>query len=274
MDIRTYISSGIIESYLLGLVTEAEAQELEGYAAEYTEVRDAIEEQRLALEAYAMSQQVTPPGDMKVKIWERLQAANSNPLSGQSDEEASSAALNISTSKQPFISWLVAACVILLIGSVITNIVLWRQQQVANAAIAAMLHKQQQQSKELSIKNNAIVAYEQYVRLMRDPNTITVTMEAVGDHTSNTAAILWNKITKEVFLAHNNLPEAPAGKQYQLWAIVDGKPVSAGLFNAGQTALLIPMKAIEHAEMFAVTLEPQGGNVTPTLDQMYVAGKI
>ena len=34
------------------------------------------------------------------------------------------------------------------------------------------------------------------------------------------------------------------------------------------------MKVIPQAEMFAVTLEKEGGSPTPTLDEMYVAGKI
>jgi len=34
------------------------------------------------------------------------------------------------------------------------------------------------------------------------------------------------------------------------------------------------MKKIAHASAFAVTLEPRGGSATPTMDQMYVLGKV
>ena len=44
--------------------------------------------------------------------------------------------------------------------------------------------------------------------------------------------VYWNKQTKDVFLLVNALPKAAAGKQYQLWAIVDGVPVDAGMLNA------------------------------------------
>lgn len=273
MDIRTYISSGIIESYLLGLATEAEAQELEDYAARYPEVREAIEDQRLALESYTASLTVKPPEDLKEKLWGLLQAENLEsavePPTGNNVPQA------MTLKRRPFFtSWWAAASVILFIGSMIVNFVLWRQQQAADKSIEAMKRVQEQQNRDLSVKENVILAYQQYMKLASDTNTVTVTMKGVGNHTSNTAAILWNKETKEVFLSHNNLPQAPAGKQYQLWAIVDGKPVDAGVFDAGQEKLLIPMKTTARAEMFAVTLEPSGGSIAPTLDQMYVAGKI
>jgi len=37
---------------------------------------------------------------------------------------------------------------------------------------------------------------------------------------------------------------------------------------------LIKMKNIQNAAMFAVTIEPKGGSVNPTLDLMQVAGEV
>lgn len=48
-----------------------------------------------------------------------------------------------------------------------------------------------------------------------------------------------------------------------------------GVFETGTDAKIIQkMKSVNNAEMFAVTLEKKGGSPEPTLDQMYVAGKI
>ena len=71
----------------------------------------------------------------------------------------------------------------------------------------------------------------------------------------------------------NNLPLAPSDKQYQLWAIVDGKPVDAGIIgdcNGG----LCKLKNIPKASAFAITLEKKGGSPTPTLTAMFVMGAI
>lgn len=48
-----------------------------------------------------------------------------------------------------------------------------------------------------------------------------------------------------------------------------------GVFEMGDTAsLLQKMKVTGKAQMFAVTLEKKGGALQPTMEQMYVAGKI
>ncbi|HEV8079376.1 MAG TPA: anti-sigma factor, partial [Chitinophagaceae bacterium] len=72
-----------------------------------------------------------------------------------------------------------------------------------------------------------------------------------------------------------NLPQTPDGKQYQLWAIVDGKPVDAGMISTEKGIYHIQkMKSFGKAEAFAITMEKKGGSPTPTMDQMIVQAKI
>jgi len=90
------------------------------------------------------------------------------------------------------------------------------------------------------------------------------------------AKIFWMQNTGEVFIDPSNLPDAPAGKQYQLWAIVDGKPVDAGMIltsKKGDKYRIQKMKTFGKAEAFAVTLEPEKGNPTPQ-GPMFVMGKM
>ena len=84
-----------------------------------------------------------------------------------------------------------------------------------------------------------------------------------------------NKKSKEVFIELHKLPKPETGKQYQLWAIVDGKPVDAGMITMteGDTSLH-RMKDFESAQAFAITLEKEGGVPSPTLSELYVLGSI
>ena len=81
--------------------------------------------------------------------------------------------------------------------------------------------------------------------------------------------LAWNTKDKMIYLMKSQLPAAPIGKQYQLWAIVDKKPVDLGVFDLKEGT--IAMRAIGKAEAFAVTLEKTGGNPTPT-SEVYVVG--
>ena len=74
----------------------------------------------------------------------------------------------------------------------------------------------------------------------------------------------------------SNLPAIPAGMQYQLWGIVDGKPVDAGLIittTADKKYRIQKMKSFgkSKVEAFAVTLETAGGNPTPKGDMYAVS---
>jgi anti-sigma-K factor RskA len=57
---------------------------------------------------------------------------------------------------------------------------------------------------------------------------------------------------------------------------MNGKPVDLGVIGADvwQEKLLVKMKGVNEAQAFAITLEPKGGSVNPTMDQMYVVGKL
>ena len=87
------------------------------------------------------------------------------------------------------------------------------------------------------------------------------------------ATVYWDTASHDVWLLANNLPMPASDKQYQLWAIFDGKPVDLGVFDIKKEKLLIRAKNAQGAEAFAITLEKKGGNPTPAGD-MYVMGKL
>jgi len=88
---------------------------------------------------------------------------------------------------------------------------------------------------------------------------------------SGHAQVIWNTKTHEVFVAGVSLPAPPSGKQYQLWAIVDGKPVDAGVMHEIKNVAQ-KMKTFDRADAFAISIEKEGGNPTPT--EVYMMGKV
>ncbi|MEJ0083604.1 MAG: anti-sigma factor [Puia sp.] len=91
---------------------------------------------------------------------------------------------------------------------------------------------------------------------------------------SSLATVYWNTQSKDVYLLVNKLPAPVPDKQYQLWAIVDGKPVDAGVFEMAEGISFVKLKTIPKAEAFAITLEKKGGSTKPDMDAMYVMGKV
>ncbi len=261
MDIKAYIESGVIESYVLGMADTQEAAELEQMASQYPEVRQAIDAFESALEQQAMAAAVVPPAHVKEALFTTLV-----PEFKKEERKARVVAFGWSR-------YVAAASVILLVVSAALNVYFYNQFTSTSKDYQALLLKnntliaenQNTQAKALDLYNS--------MQIMSDPTMIKVSMAGTPGRESNLATVFWDSKSKDVYLLPNKLPQAAEGKQYQLWAIVDGKPVDAGVMDA--CTGLCKMKNISGtAVAFAITLEKKGGNPTPTMDQMYVLGKV
>jgi hypothetical protein len=65
VSLERFISSGIIELYVTGMASEAEAKELEAAMATYPELEREVESCRRDLEQYVSLQAIAPPPAIK-----------------------------------------------------------------------------------------------------------------------------------------------------------------------------------------------------------------
>jgi hypothetical protein len=105
-----------------------------------------------------------------------------------------------------------------------------------------------------------------------DSNTVSKVLKGQAVSPSSKAIVYWNKTNQKVYLSIKSLPAPPEGRQYQLWALKDEKPVNAGVIEMDN--VLQKMLDIDNANSFAVTLEKKGGSLTPDLEALYLMGKI
>ncbi|MBX9853539.1 MAG: anti-sigma factor, partial [Cytophagaceae bacterium] len=108
--------------------------------------------------------------------------------------------------------------------------------------------------------------------ILMDTMTTKIVLKGMPVSPASKATAYWNKNSKDVMIAVANLPAPPSDKQYQLWALKDGKPIDAGVFEMNSD--MQQMKNIEGAQAFAVTLEKKGGSPVPTLEALYLMGNI
>ncbi|MDE3252137.1 MAG: anti-sigma factor [Bacteroidota bacterium] len=258
MDIKAYIETGVIESYVLGMAEAQEVAELERLRLQYPEIQEAIDSFEAALEKQAMAAATAPSPQVKANLLASLNFE-------KEEEKTKRVSMNLSR-------FVAAASIILLVASAALNVYYYNQFKSTSLAYQALLveknslfaENQNSQTKALDLYNS--------MQLMSDPSFTKISMPGIPGKEGNLATVFWNEKSKDVYLLANKLPSAAPDKQYQLWAIVDGKPVDAGLIGA--CAGLCKMKNIPKASLFAITLEKKGGSPTPTLDQMYVAGKV
>ena len=112
-----------------------------------------------------------------------------------------------------------------------------------------------------------LAVYRGAVDLLRDPATRVVELRGRGTGGSATARMIWNDASGG-HLVVSGLAPAPAGQTYELWTIAGGTPRPAGTFgvdpNGRGVHRVPPESARGGVDVFAVTLEPEGGTPAPT----------
>ena len=257
MDIQTYISSGIIESYALGTASQEEASILECVMKNNAEVMQAVFETQEIFERLATQQAMNPPSHLKAEIMTKLEFNNSEEKVGKIIP------LNKKVEESSFSTipgWMKAASVAVLFGLVY----LGYEVNSKNTQIQEIAYNNTELSAKVSQLEEMNAVYKNSKKIM---------LKGVEKHPDMLAEVYYDESNK-VYLDIKNLPAAPTGKQYQLWAIVDGKPVDMGMYDEQSQSKVQSMKSVKAPQAFAITLEKEGGNPTPTMEEMYVMGTI
>jgi len=271
VNIEEYISSGILEAYIFDELSESDRAEVRSMAEKYPEVKLALEEAEETFLAFTAKGTIEPPAKAKSNLFAEL-GIEENADNHSTTEVKSLPIEKKSSGFYPYLS--AAASLVAIIGIVLT--LYYRNQWLASESrISELITQNQTMAQQYNVVKNQAEQYASNLEVLRKPGLETVELKGLDIAPDANAVVHWNKKSSEVFLNAKKMPSNPNDLQYQLWAIVDGKPVDMGIFDVvGDMTSLIKMKNIENASAFAVTLEPRGGSVNPTMEQMYVIGQI
>jgi anti-sigma-K factor RskA len=250
VNVQEYISSGIVESYVLGLASVEERSEFEKMCKQYPEVLQARLAFELSLEKQAMQNAIEPSADLKQKVF----------------DEINSPAKIISIAEPPIRKmnwWKYAAAVfiILFAGSLYWSITLQK--------------KKKELSEQLNESNTKMAQLEKDLKVLQgNPAVKMARMDGTTISPQSYTTVYWDTTSHDVYLLVNNLPKPASDQQYQLWALLNGQPIDMGMLEISEKPLqLYHMKNVQSAQAFAITLEKKGGSSTPKGD-MYVMGKL
>lgn len=263
MTKEEFISSGLLELYATGISSQEESRMVQEYLTKYPDLLEELKQIEISLEKYAQANSIAPAASFKEKLMQRV-------FPGEEDNKVTAPVIYMK--KQGGGSFifklLAAASVILLLVSIILNYTIYRKYHDTKDALQIAQQKMEQQDKS----NRAM---SEDLNVMTNKYAQPVVLSGTAQSPEAVAKIFWMKNTGQVYVDPTNLPQVPAGKQYQLWAIVDGKPLDAGMITTKKGIYHIQkMKSFGKADAFAITLEKEGGSPTPTMDAMIVSTKL
>ncbi|RFZ91874.1 hypothetical protein D0C36_10515 [Mucilaginibacter conchicola] len=275
-DVKAYIESGVLELYVLGDLSPEERLDVEKMALEHPAVKTELAEIEQSLEMFAQEHAIEPSEGLRGKIVNStlVNLGDDRIFTKQrkhSDEEEYEDDKVITMPKRTqFYKYAFAACLTLLLISIYGMVSLYSQLQESNTQLATLQADKTKFANQVNFKDNQL-------RIYRDSNYRIVRLKGLPKTPAASMMLAWNPSSQKVMVDMESmtLPKHDDKHEYQLWALVKGKPVDMGLFDnaAADSAIVKEMKNVALAQGFAVTLEPKGGSVNPTLDQMVVIGQ-
>lgn len=261
MKNKELIESGNLELYVFGLLSEAEATEIAKIAEVDVEVKNEIVS--IEKSVIALSSSFAPT----------LSAENYSKIKQKLDLDKEVIQLKPKSNISQYIGWTAAAIFLLGCGF------LYNLQRNNVNEIEDLLDKKNTLEQTVSTKEKLNNQINTSYAVLKDENNIVVKLAGQAISPTSSAKVYWNSKTNKVFVDASSLPNPPEGMVYQVWSLKLAPtltPTSIGLIDNAEDKMkyLIEVDGTVGAEAFGITLEPEGGSKTPTMEQLYTLGKV
>ncbi len=249
--ITTFLSSGLLDKYLMGTTTDAEAQQVETYISKYPEVQNAYNTLQYNLEIVAKSNAVEAPKHILNTVLETLDDAPVITLAR----------------KEKYKKWykFSIAASVAAIAFAASSYLFYNQNQKLNEENQVVVDEIFDLRSDIEQNNKKLDAVMEQFKRLNDPNTYKYIMKG-NDRARNLKTVAYiNPKEKTSMIDVVSLPQLPEEQCYQIWADLQGKMVSLGILSETDSHLKrIPFT--ENASGLNITIEPKGGNAVASLE--------
>lgn len=261
MDIEKYISSGILELYVYGALSEKESREVTRVLKEYPEVRKEVEEIESSLHQLATATSPYNPEVLLESIKAKLTTARPEPVPQEKTFPWAS-----------YIGW--AASILLLVGLFF----MFKENSQLRTALNKEQVKNARMEQQIADAREDADKAKELLATIRDKNVERIPLKGQNVAPNAYAQVYWNKKENKAYIDAQGLPEPPRGKVYQVWSLTMQPltPTSIGLLDnfKDDENKVFSLDNANPSEAFGITLEPEGGSETPSMDQLYVLGTV
>ena len=299
MDTEIYISSGILELYCAGALSEAEMREVERIASQFAAVKKEIQAIELALWSFNEQIFAGPHDQLKTELIAGIKLNSPNTIIEKTHETALNKAvepevtiveipivspvakgiipeqaIQSTESKKKKISIGIFLVIILPIILAFGAFGLWNNWDALLQELSAAKKTAANAEKSRAQIDSNLKATSQTLDTLRNPDLVKITLSGMKFSPAAKAVIYWNKNTNQILLDPVLIPLEDKDHCYQLWAMNKGETLSLGTFSAtNKNKQMLPMKAVDKASVFIISLEPKNGSAIPNIAQLCLMSK-
>lgn len=257
MDKKKILEEGLLEQYLLGELSPEQEILILNVIKEDSDLRQLFEGLEEDFEKIAFENAILPPDSVKEALRETLEA---------NDKNSAVKELSGSKSNNLLYSGRLAVAASFAAIFALSSFWLYNRWQTAEDNLKTLQEQTIVMQDRLSSLEQTFEVTNKRYQTINNRNVIPLLLKGNTMLPESRAVAYVNHATKIVLVNSLGLPPLEQDKTYQMWADVNGEMINMGLLPAD--ADLIPLKYIDRAESFNITIEPAGGNDHPTVENL------
>ena len=248
MTLEEIRASGILEQYVLQLLSEEESQRVEAYMQEFPELTQDYLEIQHALQSFAQAKGIAPRKGLEEEIISSIKSDKIVPPKQKPDNSNPFRLLSI------------------LLGVALIGFLFYIMRiQNQLTGVQQQLIDLQASCDSISAINTARFAL---LENLRQPDNQPLRMTPTDNYPETQLVFHTNPGTQQNFIQIINLPQIGNNQSFQLWSLKEGEnPIPLTVFT-GQDDPIVPVDFEDGTATYAITIEPAGGSQVPTLTQL------
>ncbi|WP_430409072.1 anti-sigma factor [Kordia sp.] len=267
MNSNEYITSGILELYIAGALSEKENEAVFAMMQMHPEVMQEVFSIETAIVQLTAATAHKDTSDVYEAIKKELNLSDR-------DEEKDVKVIPIQERNPIFLYLGWVASIVLAIGLIYSVL----KTDGLQSEIEVVKSEREALKEQIYKANSDLTAATELLSVLRTKDIISVPLGGQAVSPTSYAKVYWDKNTNSVYLDLQGLPEPPEGKVYQVWSLTLNPltPTSLGVIEEFSTDKdkVFDLKNTNESQAFGITLEPEGGSESPTMEQLYTLGVV
>lgn len=222
MTPEEFLNTGLLEQYIMGLLSKEESQQVESYINQYPTIRKTYEELENTIFNLAESHQIRPPASLKNKLMQEIKSNNTTLTTSQST---------------PWFKYLTSAAAILLgLISILSYNKIQDLTQQLDEQISAYTEL------EITCEESKRSFTEQTKLFAFYSNSSTQSVILNGNNKAPNLELVshYNRDRSEIILDLTGTPDIAQNKMLCLWGDKDGKMILVAKLDGNAFGNLIP----------------------------------
>lgn len=261
-NIQEYIDSGILELFVFGNLSEAEQHEVAALVDKHPELKREVEQIEAAMLMLSRATLSKPAPDV------------SGMLAKISDSDSTDV-IPLSRKRTPWTTYFQIAATIILIAALGFMI---GQNKKLKDQLVDIEQEQLLQESETQLAQQQAKAYSDLLEVLRNDEIRKIPLGPQAIAPDAYAQVFWDTANDKAYVDIKGLPEPPEGKVYQVWSLTLDPltPTSLGILDGDDIngSRIYALDNPNQSQAFGITLEPEGGSESPTLEQLYTLGTV